>query len=212
MFRKQNDLYIAESLAALPWLQHGFGTRRSDPPADVTSLKQIHSAIVVHVRDERDRVCDGDALVTDVPGKLVGIRTADCTPILIADPEHRAVAAIHAGWRGTVARIVVAAVDKMRQEFGSRPEALIGAIGPAIGPCCYEVGPEVAEQFRPIFPDETELRYIDLPEANRRLLVSAGVVTIETLDLCTRCGASDFHSYRREGDAAGRMTSFIGLR
>ncbi len=89
--------------------------------------------------------------MTDEPGVLLGIQTADCIPVLVADRKNRAVAAFHAGWRGTLARIVENGVGRMRLEFGSRPEHLIASIGPGIGQCCYSVGDEVREQFESQF-------------------------------------------------------------
>lgn len=158
---------------------------------------------------------EGDALVTITPGQFVAIRTADCLPILIADERLHAVAAVHAGWRGTVAGVAVAAVREMESRFGSRPEDLHVAIGPGIGACCYEVGPEVAAEFRAIFSEE-ELsgRKIDLAEANRRQLVAAGVTRdrIRSGAQCTFCTPQEFYSYRREKEQAGRMLSGIGIR
>jgi YfiH family protein len=98
-----------------------------------------------------------DGLMTDEPGLLVGIRTADCIPILVADRKRRAVAAFHAGWRGTVQRIVESGIGRMRLQFGSRPEDLVAAIGPGIGPCCYAVGEEVLSSFESQFAYAREL-------------------------------------------------------
>jgi YfiH family protein len=99
----------------------------------------------------RERPCKGDGLITDQPGVLLGVQTADCIPVLVADRKRRAVAAFHAGWRGTVKRIVEGGVGRMRLEFGSHPEDLIAAIGPGIGPCCYSVGEEVLSSFEAQF-------------------------------------------------------------
>ncbi len=104
-----------------------------------------------------DRLWKGDGLMTDQPGLLLGIQTADCIPVLVADRKRRAVAAFHAGWRGTVKRIVETGVGRMRLEFGSRPEDLIAAIGPGIGPCCYAVGEEVLSEFESQFAYAREL-------------------------------------------------------
>ena len=102
-------------------------------------------------------VLKGDGLMTDEPGVLLGIQTADCIPVLVADRKNRAVAAFHAGWRGTLARIVENGVGRMRLEFGSKPEDLIASIGPGIGQCCYAVGEEVREQFESQFIYAAEL-------------------------------------------------------
>jgi YfiH family protein len=113
----------------------------------LTSLKQIHSD-VIHLFDAPPaETCQGDASATNRPGLLLGVQTADCVPILLVDPKKRAVAAVHAGWRGTLARIVVKAIGKMQMQFKSKPADLLAAIGPSIGGCCYEVGTEVATQF-----------------------------------------------------------------
>src|SRR5271155_5133574 len=134
-------------LSALPWTTHGFGTRRpSAVPENGSSVKQIHSNLVL-LADQPGVLGEGDALITNRPGLAVSIRTADCYPILLADTRNRAVAAIHAGWRGTAARIVVETLRKMRVEFGTAPAHVMAAIGPGIGACCYEVGEEVSRQF-----------------------------------------------------------------
>lgn len=111
------------------------------------SLKQIHSD-VVHLFDATPvEICQGDASLTNRPGLLLGVQTADCVPILLVDPKKRAIAAIHVGWRGTLARIVVKAIGQMQMHFKSKPADLLAAIGPSIGACCYEVGTEVATKF-----------------------------------------------------------------
>ncbi len=120
------------------------------------SLKQIHSD-VVHLFDSAPSgVCQGDASATNRPGLLLAVQTADCVPILLVDPKKRAVAAVHAGWRGTLARIVVKAIGQMQMHFKSRPAELLAAIGPSIGGCCYEVGTEVATQFLSQFAEAPE--------------------------------------------------------
>jgi YfiH family protein len=129
----------------------------------LVTLRQIHSSLVrrVSAKDVRENgmpaVLKGDGLMTDEPGVLLGIQTADCIPVLVADRKKRAVAAFHAGWRGTLARIVENGVGRMRVEFGSRPEDLIASIGPGIGQCCYAVGEEVQQQFESQFLYASEL-------------------------------------------------------
>ena len=119
-------------------------------------LKQFHSD-VVHLFDAAPgEPCRGDASATNQPGLLLGVQTADCVPILLVDPKRRAVAAIHAGWRGTLQRIAGKTLGAMRMKFGSKPADVLAAIGPAIGGCCYEVGTEVAIQFTSQFPDAGE--------------------------------------------------------
>lgn len=126
----------------------------------VVTLRQFHSNLVVRVGGAdalRERPRKADGLMTDEPGLLLGIQTADCVPVLVADRKRRAVAAFHAGWRGTVKRIVELGVGRMRLEFGSRPEDLVAAIGPGIGACCYAVGEEVLSEFESQFVYAREL-------------------------------------------------------
>lgn len=113
----------------------------------LVALSQIHSDIIHVVDAAPEQPLQGDALVTATPGLLIAVQAADCIPILLADPEHCVVAAIHAGWRGTLKRIAEKTVGRMRMIFGTHPEKIIAAIGPGIGRCCYEVGPEVAKEF-----------------------------------------------------------------
>lgn len=155
----------------------------------------------------------GDAVATRIPGRWVGIRTADCVPLLLADTAHRAVAAVHAGWRGTLANIAGTAIDQMREVYGTQSEDLLVAIGPCIAECCFEVGPEVAEQFEPLLKFETLPSHVDLVEANLRQLLAAGVPAehVDVADLCTMCEADQFHSWRRDREASGRMVSAIRI-
>jgi len=211
-YKDSRQVYRATELDALPWLIHGFGTRQSDIPAwfeNLATVKQIHSASVVNAEGRRGILGEGDALLEDRPGAVIAVRTADCLPILLADERHRAIAAVHAGWRGTVARIAAAAVDAMRARFGTAPEDLHAAIGPGIGMCCYQVGPEVAAHF-----GEQGRAHISLRDANRAQLLTAGVTPerIYASNLCTMCLAGEFHSFRRDREAAGRLYSFAGIR
>jgi polyphenol oxidase len=124
--------------------------------AALITVRQIHSD-VVHVSSTASaKPLQGDAILCGQPGLLLGIQTADCVPILVADPQRRVVAAVHAGWRGTLARIAAKTLGRMQLEFGTRPEDVIAALGPAIGPCCYEVGPEVAQAFSGQFAEAAE--------------------------------------------------------
>jgi YfiH family protein len=209
VLNQTNLLRIQEFQTVLPWIEHGFGTRLfvHDTAAWVT-LRQVHSNRVLTAVGP-GLAGEADALVTRAPGLALSIRTADCYPILIADPRTRSIAAIHAGWRGTAGRIVQETVARMRADFGAHPEDLHAAIGPGIGRCCYEVGEEVARQFG------LEGRgKIDLPDTNRRQLIESGVpaAQIHPVGRCTRCEPEVFHSYRRDGDRAGRMISFITIK
>jgi hypothetical protein len=133
-------------------------TGSADTP--LVTIRQIHSSVLVYfgaAHVKRETPCKGDGLMTDQPGILLGVQTADCIPVLVADRKRRAVAAFHAGWRGTVKRIVETGVGRMRLEFGSRPEDLIAAIGPGIGVCCYAVGEEMLSEFESQFAYGREL-------------------------------------------------------
>jgi polyphenol oxidase len=123
---------------------------------EFVSLHQIHSDVVRMIHASPGKQCKGDALATNRAGLLLGVRTADCSPILVVDPKKRAVAAIHAGWRGTLARIVVKTIGQMQMEFRSNPKDMLAAIGPTIGGCCYEVGTEVAADFSAKFSNASE--------------------------------------------------------
>jgi purine-nucleoside/S-methyl-5'-thioadenosine phosphorylase / adenosine deaminase len=123
----------------------------------LAQVRQIHSAIVHRVSDVSTDVPAGDGMVCDAPGLLLAIRTADCVPVLVADVKRRAIGAFHAGWRGTVARIVEKGVGEMRRQFGSRPRDLRAAIGPCIRKCCYSVGAEVRAEFDSQFTYAAEL-------------------------------------------------------
>ena len=153
------ELLRAEILETLPWVVHGFGTRiggRSRRKLlqalnagrmPLAGLRQIHSDVVHVVSAPPEEPPAGDAIATRQPGLLVAVQTADCVPILLADTKRRVVAAVHAGWRGTLARVAAKTLGRMRFEFGTRPEDVAAALGPSIGRCCYEVGPEVAQAF-----------------------------------------------------------------
>jgi YfiH family protein len=217
-FRNSDHIWRAALLAGCDWLEHGFGTRRTvwDAAGRLASAKQVHSSRCLYAATA-GRIGEADALITDQPGLLLAVRTADCLPIFVADPEHRAVAAIHAGWRGIVAGILAEVLGRMAERFGSRPDALLVALGPAIGACCYEVGPEVAARFRELFPEREDLNgraRLDLAEAARRQLLEAGVrqEQLALAGLCTRCLADEFYSWRRDGPRTGRMLSVIGIR
>src|SRR6266853_1060917 len=122
----------------------------------LVTLRQFHSDVIHVAAAAAADAPKADALATRTPGLLLGVQTADCVPILLADTRQRVVAAIHAGWRGTLARIAVKALGRMRMEFRTRPRDVVAALGPAIGRCCYEVGPEVAQAFAAQFPPAAE--------------------------------------------------------
>jgi polyphenol oxidase len=192
--RKSNGLQFlqAEALTRIPWLVHGFSTRRGGVSglagekvlnlgfaewdtrenvlenrrrfqsalgandSTLIALKQIHSDVIHLFENSPAEPCRGDASATNRPGLLLAVQTADCVPILLADLKKRAAAAVHAGWRGTLQRIVAKTIGKMRMQFGSNPADLLAAIGPSIGGCCYEVGTEVASEFRSQFSNASD--------------------------------------------------------
>jgi polyphenol oxidase len=209
-FEDARGLLQSRALAGLVWLEHGFSTRHSAgwlAQTKLASLKQIHSDAIV-AADRPGVLGEADALITNRAGLHVAVRTADCFPLLIADPAHRAVAAVHAGWRGAVGLIAQKTVAQMGACFGSRPGDLIAAIGPGIGACCFEVGPEVAPHF-----GLTGRAHADLASYLQLQLEAAGVERIERAEgECTVCRAGEYWSYRRDKDAAGRMWSGIAIK
>jgi len=218
----EDGIYRCDAFQEFVWQSHGFGTRLANPRADVT-LRQIHSSDVRNARGLADRTCQGDGLTTGELSQAIGVRTADCVPILLLDTRRRAVAAVHAGWRGAAAGISQRALTSMHEWFESEPGDVYAAIGPCIRVCCYEVGIEVASAFAPVFPEwpalagkpewpgPTGKRHVDLPEANRRQLQAAGVTASHISDsgLCTACLSEQFFSFRREPSNPGRMVSAI---
>ena len=197
-------------LDALPWLEHGFGTRHAPQSQQgMASLKQIHSSLSLVADRPEGCVGEGDALLTRETGVAVSVRTADCFPILLADSRHRAVAAVHAGWRGTADGVVIRALERMRVEFGTQPQDAVAVIGPGIGACCYQVGEEVARRF-----GKESAGRLDLAEENRRQLTGFGVPQeqIGTIAACTFCDPARFYSWRRDRETAGRMISYIRIK
>jgi polyphenol oxidase len=171
--------------------------------------------------------CDG--LVTDACGVPLLLRFADCAPVLIYDPVHRSLALVHSGWRGTVQGVVPAALEAMAREFGSRPADLIAAVGPSIGPCCYEVGDDVVDSVRAVFDRPDELlpgggppgggarrgrgqRRFDMWAANHRWLVDGGVRQIEVCEICTACRTDEFYSHRAEAGKTGHFAATMMLQ
>ncbi len=201
------DLIKSPLLDAIPWLEHGFGTRLAPLSQNgMASLKQIHSSLSIVADRSEGCVGEGDALITAQPGVAVSIRTADCFPILLADLHHQVVAAVHAGWRGTVDRVAVQTLDRMSKEFDTDPADVVAAIGPGIGACCYEVGVEVAQRF-----GMSAAGALDLAAENLRQLHQAGVPPAQTsaAGACTFCHPAQFYSWRRDRETAGRMISYI---
>ena len=211
-----DGIYRCDGFQEFIWQTHGFGTRTANPHADVT-LKQVHSTRIYNVNGWRPqhREQEGDALLTDQAGKAIGIRTADCVPILLLDCRTRAIAAVHAGWRSTAGELVQKTVEQMMREFGAKPADIYAAMGPCVRVCCYAVGPEVASNFARWFPEWHEKgepsQKINLAEANRRQMEDAGVPSAHIFDceLCTTCQSGQFFSFRREPENPGRMLASI---
>jgi YfiH family protein len=196
----------------------GIGTER------VVTVNQVHGDTIVLVDDENYRALktvQADAMIINAQGIAIGVETADCVPILLFDPGKPAVAAVHAGWRSTVKKIVRKTVKRMQDEFGSDPFRMIAAIGPAIGPECYEVDGPVMGPIREAFPFWKDVSSdrglgkwgLDLVKANKMELAQAGLVekNIHALGLCTSCRKDLFYSFRAEG-RTGRMLSVIMLK
>jgi len=194
------------------WQVHG---------TDVRLVKNVGDARPAE--DARGESIYCDAIVSDAANVFAAVKTADCVPILIGDSQKGAFAAVHAGWRGTLAGIVGEALERLAKEYDARPQNLRVAIGPAAGACCYEVGSEVIEGFNARFTEAQNLftptregrARIDLPQANREQLISAGVSgeRIHTAPLCTMCRTDLFFSYRREKylyGKVGRLMAVIG--
>jgi len=221
LYRSANGTWRSPLFDAEPWLAHAFGTALARPEGTWRELKQVHSALVVSCDEWREGL-EADALIASQPGMGIAVKSADCLPILLADPENRAVAAIHAGWRGCVAGVAVRAVEKMQSLVGSHPERLLVAFGPSIRSCCFEVGPEVAQLFSAWFPERSDMdrrTFVDLPETCRRQLATAGISAARMGGSapCTVCGGEstgprEFHSWRRDHRTGARMHSAIWIR
>ncbi|HEU4685440.1 MAG TPA: peptidoglycan editing factor PgeF [Nitrospira sp.] len=189
------------------------------------SVKQVHGTdalVVDHPLTERDRFEGGwDALVTDQPGVTVAVRTADCVPVLLYDRKRRAVAAIHAGWRGAVGGIVPKTISLLLERFSIPAQDLRVSIGPSAGPCCYEVDEPVLAPLRQWMPGSSsavqdhhgESARLDLKKLVRIQVEQAGIPAeqVTAVSLCTICQRDLFYSYRREGRVNGTMVSGITL-
>lgn len=191
-------------------------------PRSVADTWQVHSADVMVAEAPRDLSVDApkaDALITDRPALTLFQRFADCAPILLVDPKRRAVGIVHAGWRGTLSGVAVAAVRALTERYGSRPADLVAGIGPSIGPERYEVGPEVVAQTRAVFNGHAERVlisrdgrwHLNLWAANELLLRATGVGQIEVSGLCTASRTDEFFSHRGERGQTGRFGALIAV-
>ncbi len=221
---------------------HGFGTNRTAPddyPVNIHILHQVHGERIValteypvpstqepvknlHMRrlpDESFRFDEGDAMVSDIPGVSMGIRTADCLPLLVADRVRGTAAAVHCGWRSLALGLAGKAVRVMTGIMGSSEEHLVAVIGPSIGSCCYEVGEEVREAFpanqrkEGLFEQRGLRLYLDLASGVKTQLLTEGMApeTVDEIVGCTSCNPDLFWSWRARKEE-GRMVSFITVR
>jgi YfiH family protein len=179
-------------------------------------VRQVHGSAVACRDDAAQPPPEADVVATGRPGLAACVLTADCVPVLIGDPGTGSVAAVHAGWRGTLARAAARAIEALERDFGARRENLLAAIGPAIGPCCYEVSHDLAERFVSEIGPSVSMVHprtprVDLWSANEFVLREAGVPAerIEVIERCTACDAESFYSHRRDGARTGRQVGFI---
>lgn len=196
-------------------------------PKTLVFTHQTHTDIVVRVGREhcgdglvREVTQERDGLITDEPDVTLIVFSADCTPILLHDPVHHAIGAVHSGWRGTAAGIVKKAVEKMTAEYGTDPKDVQAAIGPCIGSCCFETHGEVPEAMLAalgeaakiaISDDKNGKFHVDLKQINRIWLQTAGVERIDTSADCTACQPDRFWSHRVVGNARGSLAAIIRL-
>lgn len=219
-----NDLaenVISNRKTALEW--------EAMPFQSLVNLKQIHSDKIFIVTAQNILqqhthpivLGEGDALITNVPQLPIMVLTADCVPVLLFDKRNRVIAAIHAGWRGTVESITAKTVDKMKELFSTNPTDIIAAIGPSIGVCCYEIGIEVEDTANEklhyanqLFVKEGDKTSFDLWKANKMQLRECGVPqsSIDNLRICSKCNHTMFFSSRADKGNTGRMGSVIMIK
>ena len=188
----------------------------------VVTARQVHGdrVAVVDSRDWGTVVPETDSLITSDPGVNLMLRFADCLPILLYDRQGGVIGLGHAGWRGTAAKIASRMVSAMIDSFGTDPANVIAALGPAIGPCCYDVGMEVAQAIKGTVPKWQSAVQplgdshfsVDLWEANRQQLVDRGVAQVEIGRICTACRVDEFFSHRADHGETGRFAALIGIR
>ena len=192
--------------------------------AQMVCAEQVHRSQVAVItesdagrgaRDLESAIAGVDALVTRESDLLLALFFADCLPVLLADTENRVVAVAHAGWRGLIGGVLENTIERMAQQFGTRPESVIATIGPGIGPCCFEVNEEVAAHFPSSVRSYStnEKPHVDLPGAARLRLMEAGIPAdrIDSANLCTACHTERFFSHRREQGKTGRLGAFVAI-
>ena len=228
------DILTWDSFDRLGNIHHGFSTRSIAPGTaawpfpPVHSGEQVHGALVAAVEtapgadsflDSTQRIPGADAVVTRTPGVRLGVRTADCLPILLADPETGSLGAVHAGWRGTAKWIAKRTIETMASLYGTRPENIYAVLGPSIGACCYEVRADVVDAFNRmghpirdfITPKTADSWSLNLRGLNERQLSDSGVslLHMSSVGECTACHPEMFPSYRRDGASENRIYSVI---
>ena len=192
-------------------------------PQETYEVWQVHSAKVVKAEaplKSFQGIQKADAIITDQPGLLLLMRFADCVPIFLYDPVHRAAGMVHAGWKGTASRAASTAVRAMRDHFGTVPEDVLAGIGPSIGPDHYQIGKEVVEAYESsfgnraaeLYEEEDGLVKLNLWAANELDLNEVGVEQVEVAGICTACHLDDWYSHRRERGETGRFGAVLGLR
>lgn len=183
------------------------------------TAKQVHGNSVFVVEDKEawgPNPVEADAIITNVPGVAVGVLTADCLPIVLFDPVKKVAGVVHAGWRGTVKQVARRAVESFSRWYGSRPGDMVAALGPSIGPCCYNVEKDVTDEFQKAFgkvPGYVTATGLNIEAANTDELLASGLKreNISNEGVCTCCRNELFFSYRKEGRKAGRQISFVML-
>jgi YfiH family protein len=185
----------------------------------IVRMRQIHGDRVVRVRASGQEVGEADGMVTDTPGLALAVFTADCVPILMVARARRVAMALHAGWRGTAAGVVQRGVEMAQRELGVLPDEWEAALGPSIGGCCYEVGPEVSLALEgrwgampSAWREANGRRRLDLRKANRVILTKVGVPDDRVSDVgpCTACSLDAYFSHRAEAGHTGRQVSAVG--
>jgi YfiH family protein len=191
-------------------------------PRSMFDVWQVHSADVVIAQTphfSQPPEFKADAILTDQPGVTLFMRFADCVPILLHDPGRGVVGIVHAGWQGTVKKILKETIQAMRAAYGSNPADVLAAIGPSIGPDHYEIGPDVIERVRTSFNGDSQALlqardgrvHFDLWAANRLTLEQAGVGQVQVAELCTACAPEDWYSHRAQHGKTGRFGALIAL-
>jgi len=207
--------YKSEKLSRIKKINYFFGDKKTK--VDAYTLNQVHgdNVVILDKPPETNMQISGDSIITNIENFSIGVKTADCLPILLTNESSSFVGAVHAGWRGTFYKIICKTIDKIEVNFKVKPKDIIAVIGPSIADCCFEVGGDLYKKFVKNFPDfnscfsETESqKRIDLKKINTLLLEKMGVREIEVLSECTKCNLN-FYSYRRDKSKSQNQISKI---